>query len=171
MSMLLYAPVLFVLVVLEMIFTAVVSLGVVIYFSSLPDVDLDYWFLSHRGFTHTVSFSVLIGFLFSGVGTLLVNISVSSGFVEPVNMVTTGVPVGGFFLGVFIVCSHIVGDVITPSGVRPFAKPPLVPNLPIFWNKRYSFGWVLASNTIANGGLLFISVIVCTVAFMSGLAL
>lgn len=63
------------------------------------------------------------------------------------------------FLGFHAVATHLVGDVVTPAGIRPFAP---------VCDTKYSIGIVKAANPVANslcyvGGLLAICVSIAVV--------
>jgi len=167
-NMILYAPILFVLVALDFIITGILGLVIMIYFASLPDMDLSHWFLKHRGFTHTYVFALIVGTVFGAFGLIISSAGMNAGILEQSTWNQSGLPVGAFFLGVYVIVGHIIGDIITPAGVRPFAKPRFIPNLPIFWDKQYSLSLVYAKNTLANGGFLLIGGLLIAIAFVSG---
>lgn len=68
----------------------------------------------------------------------------------------------GAVVGTLAVVAHILADVLTPTGVRPFA--------PVRGGK-YTLDVVTAANPIANYALLVIGVVVAGVAVAGGLAL
>ena len=85
--------------------------GIAVVVSTLPDID-QHLPIPHRGPTHTVAFVVaagLIAGLASAFGAALVSGSLPAWAPLYVAAVT-GVTLG----------SHLVGDVLTPMGVRPF---------------------------------------------------
>ena len=115
----------------------------------LPDVDHRLPLISHRGVTHTLVFAALVGGVFAVVGAL------AGGALGPVvgdpPVGTDGVLAGvglagfGFVLGALTVCTHLLGDVLTPSGVA------------LLWplsNRRYTLGVTPAKSRLANYGLL-----------------
>lgn len=164
-NMILYSPILFVMVVFEFILAGLISLGLVIYFSSLPDIDLRTRHLTHRGFTHTYSFGIVVGIIFSGLYTMLGVLGISIGLIEPTLFNLIGIPVWGFFIGLFTILGHISGDIITYSGVRPFNKPKNFPDLPIFTNKKYTANLLAASNSWANIGFLIMGIGAISLSF------
>ncbi|MDY6776366.1 MAG: metal-dependent hydrolase [Halobacteria archaeon] len=67
-----------------------------------------------------------------------------------------------FLLGFFGVTTHLIGDVLTPMGIRPLR--------PIH-NEKYRLGWVRAANESANLGLFVggtLLFVVSTVAVVEG---
>ena len=79
-------------------------------FSTVPDID-ESLPIPHRGPTHTLAFAIGTGVL-AGVAALLVAVAVAS------PSVWTPAFVGGVVT--VSLCSHLVGDVLTPMGIRPF---------------------------------------------------
>lgn len=111
-SLLLYAPFLTAFLALDAPLMAFAGLLTMLTLASAPDKDLDYWFLPHRGPTHSVWFA-------AGVGVLTVPFFI---IIPPM---LTGVPwwtqaVLGWFFGFYGIIGHIAGDAITPTGVKPF---------------------------------------------------
>ncbi|MFB6131413.1 MAG: metal-dependent hydrolase [Salinigranum sp.] len=105
--------------------------------STLPDVDQHVGFLVHRGLTHTVWFAALVG-LAVGAGVLLSGFDAARG-ASPIHR-----GVEGFAVGALAVGSHLLGDVITPMGIRPFAP---------LWHASFTLDLVLAKNPTANRAL------------------
>lgn len=166
-NMILFAPILFIMMSFEYIFISIFGLIIITYFASLPDIDLKYQFLTHRGFTHTYLFGLFIGLISSSLFTIINVLSINSGIIEPSIFNMIGIPIWGFFIGLFTVMGHIIGDVITPAGIRPFKKPKYIPNLPIFSDKKYTFDLVYAANTWANIGFLLIGIMSTTISIIS----
>lgn len=118
----------------------------------LPDLDMKLPGVTHRGITHTIWFagvcaliSAVFGFaLLSVVGTLLLPMRLHAFFVGILFFA---------YLGFHAVMTHLLGDVVTPAGIRPF--------VPVRGTK-FSLGIVKAANPVANllcyvGGLLAVS--------------
>jgi inner membrane protein len=76
--------------------------------ATLPDVDGHLPRIRHRGITHTIWFAALVG-LFVGIGTTILAPSTPRAFLF------------GFVVGTCGVLAHLVGDVVTPMGISPFA--------------------------------------------------
>jgi inner membrane protein len=83
--------------------------------ATLPDLDLYVDALPHRGLTHTVLFAA-----FAGVFAAVVVSTYARSFGLPRRTV---VRLGAFACLVLVgsVASHLVGDLVTPMGVWPFA--------------------------------------------------
>ncbi len=158
-NMILFSPVLFIMIILEFFVLGIVGLISVIYFASLPDIDLKVKRLKHRGFTHTISFAVLMGLISLFIAIFINSIVINIGFIHASLFNLIFIPVYGFFIGFFIVMGHIMGDIITPSGVRIFKKPKYVPNLSIFSDKKYSLNLIKAKNIFANVLFLFVGIL------------
>ncbi len=79
--------------------------------ATLPDVD-QLLPIPHRGPTHTLAFTVVVGVI-AGVGTALVSGATATSPPE-----WTPIFVGS--VATVSLWSHLAGDVITPMGIRPF---------------------------------------------------
>jgi inner membrane protein len=113
-SLLLYAPIISVLFGSDEPIIALAGLAVVVYTASLPDIDIKAplrYFIGHRTWTHSLWFAVLVGLL-TGAGFALLDPVVETQGIETLFVV-------GFLLGVFGVLCHLVGDVLTYSGIQP----------------------------------------------------
>ncbi|AQL41300.1 hypothetical protein BV210_00590 [Halorientalis sp. IM1011] len=109
--------------------------------ASLPDVDHELPLVSHRGVTHTIWFALLVGFGFGSVGWVLGG--------RPTTPVAPELAVAGFGFGTLGVCAHLLGDVLTPMGIRPLW--PLS-------GRAITLDLVRAKNPLANYGLLALGV-------------
>lgn len=96
-------------------------LGVLVVFTtaSMPDVDLRLPVVSHRGITHTVWAAVAVGGVVAGPvyyfqGTIAATVPELGGYTP----LSFALFVGGFLA--FSVIGHLVGDMLTPMGIRPF---------------------------------------------------
>lgn len=80
----------------------------------IPDIDMKLP-IKHRGITHTIWFSLFIGFIFSILTILLISI------VNPQITVFEGIfPVlFSFFIGNMVVIGHLLGDAVTMMGIKP----------------------------------------------------
>lgn len=152
-----YSPIMLILIAIDQMALAILGLLFIANFASLPDLDLNYWFLAHRGFTHTYSFAFIIGLITGLISIPLVLVAVYFGFVSTFLQVFLLI-LGSALMGVYAVALHLVGDVITPSGIRPFKKPPYVPNSSIFSEKRYTFDICKAANDMANFSFLVLGI-------------
>ena len=147
-SLVAYAPVGFVLAALGVVELAVGGAAVVVAGAMIPDWDQRVPFISHRGPTHTVWFALLVGGVYAAIGAILGS-SVGVGGIALFGLV-------GGAVGVATIVGHLLGDVLTPMGIRPF-KP--------MSSASYSLGVAKAANPIANYALLVIGVAAIAVAF------
>ena len=116
----------------------------------LPDVDLRLPFVSHRGPTHTLLFAALVGGALAGTAALLAP-RLPAALAAPW-LVPFAAFVGGFGVG-----THLLADVLTPTGV------------PLFWplsNRRFSLRLVGSDSTLANWGLLALGAFVTALAVL-----
>ncbi|MFB6167495.1 MAG: metal-dependent hydrolase [Haloferacaceae archaeon] len=134
-SLLAYAPVGLALVLAGRPAVAVAAGAGVLWLARLPDVDHRLPGVPHRGPTHSLAFAALVGAALGGAA--LVG-SRALGFVNP-----TGLAALAAAVGVFGVCAHLLGDVLTPAGVR------------LFWpvGPEFSVSLTTADSTRWNYGL------------------
>lgn len=154
--------------------------------ASIPDIDIKYNFIQHRGITHTVWFGILFG-IFCSVLTFLfiygvnqsqilliennVDVTEMFGFLSEGSIFSESMAIQlimyHFFLGFITIIFHLIGDVITPAGLRPFSKPKYLPNLFIFSDKRYSFSLTYARNSFSNTIFLIIGLLLNSVIYLN----
>lgn len=108
-----------------------------------PDLDAFLPGLAHRGLTHSAAAAVTLGLVVAGAAWLHSR-SAASGRRRHAVL--------GFVVGAGGVGSHLLGDVVTPMGVRPFY--PVSPAV-------YSFDLFSASNGMANLAVLTFGVLAC----------
>lgn len=164
-NMMLYSPILFLSIVLEMFIFGILGWLFMTYFAHFPDIDLKFRFIKHRGFTHTISFAFIFGLFTSIVSLFLFSLAVHNSFI------LIGVLISSFILGAYTIIGHIIGDVLTPTGVKPLQKPKYAPDLDIFSDKKYTLDWVSASNKPANIGFLCSGLVLTSISTFSGLAI
>ncbi|RXK49146.1 metal-dependent hydrolase [Halorientalis pallida] len=140
-SLLVVLPVAVVLVLAGRPDLAVLGEVCVLSVASLPDVDHELPLVSHRGVTHTVWFALSIGFGFAAVGWVLGGRVTTPRSAE--------LAVAGFGFGTLGICAHLLGDVLTPTGITPLW--PLS-------RRTVTFDLVRAKNPVANYGLLGVGV-------------
>lgn len=145
LALLVAAPVAFVLVRTGRARATLVGAGALLGSVMLPDVDLVVRSLAHRGLTHTVWAALALGALFAAVAWRL------GGGGDPRDRAAFGFGVGATSIG-----SHLLGDVITPMGLRPFA--PLS-------GAEYSLALVAARDPAANLAVFVVGVAVFGHAF------
>lgn len=111
----------------------------------LPDVDL-HLSLAHRGLTHTVWVALLLGGLLAAGGWWLGPL----GATDRTEAATVAFATGGGS-----VTAHLLGDVLTPMGVRPFTPLSSV---------EFSLALVAASDPAANLALFVAGAVTFVVA-------
>jgi inner membrane protein len=157
-SLLLGSPVALVLLLEGYITSGFSYIFVVMMLSSYPDIDLNTDGLSHRGFTHTVWFGLLVGSILSFISLLIViQETIINYYLDP--SLFPLVMLGAGLTGIIF---HTAGDIVTPAGVQ--IMPPFIDEI--------GFGFFRANNKIANVGLLtmgFISLVSCLMIFSYGI--
>jgi len=121
---------------------------VLLWLAMLPDVDTRLPVISHRGPTHTFLFVLAVGVAVGLVAEFVVAPTVGEfGAVAWIGVpgFRTGLGEFGFVIGTLAILSHLLADVITPMGVRPFW--PLS-------GRSFSLDITPARNTVANYVLL-----------------
>jgi len=164
-----YAPVAYVLVSAGQ--GTLAALGVIgmVVIEPLPDRDMEIPGLKHRGASHTLVGALFIGLGVAGavvvgdrvmtgyLGVSVIESVARSGGVEMLSETTAEGPTldvtatagFAFAIGVLAVVAHLLSDVLTPMGIRPF--------WPVS-RRRVSLGVWTASNRIANPALLVLGV-------------
>lgn len=138
-SLLVFAPIAFVLLAVGRADLAVVTGGAMLWLAMLPDLDHRVPGISHRGPTHSLLFAAVVGGVFAAAGVALGTVVGGSGS-------TAGIPLPalGFAIGALVVLAHLLGDALTPAGVN-FLWP--------VSTRTYTIGLCRADNTVANYGL------------------
>jgi inner membrane protein len=148
-SLLVFAPLGFALVVAGHPEAALAGGAVVLGLTPLPDYDQRVPLLTHRGVTHTVLFAMLVGAAVGGVGWLVAAGETGVGVAPPV------AAAAGFAAGALAIGAHLLGDVLTPAGIEPLW--PLS-------SRNYSLSVTTAANPVANYLLFGAGVFVTAVA-------
>ncbi|KAB1194544.1 metal-dependent hydrolase [Haloferax sp. MBLA0076] len=152
-SLVVFAPLGFALVQTGYPELALVAGGVMCWLAMLPDLDVRVPGISHRGPTHTFLFAVLVG----GVGGAAAFVLASNAG-QPESVATT-LGAFGFAVGTLTVLAHLLGDLLTPMGIRPLW--PLS-------SRKFTLSLWTADNTIANYGLFGLGVFaVAAAAYLS----
>lgn len=140
LSLFLSAPIVAVLVSYELGVLALVFVVSVFSLPSIPDIDIhlqEYTPITHRGITHTVWFAMFFGVLYAG----FVFGGMTYFGIEDTTVPLWKVLAFSWFTGFCVIMFHILGDVITPMGVKVFSRD----------NRGgFSLDFVLAKNRIAN---------------------
>ncbi|RKS75794.1 inner membrane protein [Haloarcula quadrata] len=139
-----YAPIAVIVMALGVVEMAVAGGAIVVGGAMLPDYDQRVPGISHRGPTHTVWFALAVGAVLGGAGALI------GGVIPAV--------VGGVS-GVLLVLAHLLADVLTPMGIRPFAP---------VRDTRYTLDVGKAANPVANYALLVVGILVAGTALYAG---
>jgi len=117
--------------------------GIALVVTVIPDFDLYVPWLTHRGVTHSLLAAVCFGVVVAAVVARWTDpLALSEDYVRRATL--------GFAVGAGSIVSHLVGDVITPMGIRPF--------LPL--DSVYSLNLVYAKDTGANLAFIVIGVVV-----------
>lgn len=118
-------------------------------FATLPDADTSTRVVKHRGWTHTVWFLPVAGLLY-WVGVELIVFGLPAHPLVARVFALQNVVVLGL-VAVAAVCSHYLGDLITPRGLRLFHPvfPREIAGLRVS-ERKISLDWTRASNTTAN---------------------
>ena len=113
--------------------TALLGGVAVLALTMVPDCDTLTDRIDHRGPTHSLTFALLTGLLLGTVATLL-----APGL-------ALELAAFAFAVGVLAVVSHLLADVLTPMGVRPFWP---------LWDRTFSLELTYARDPVANYLLL-----------------
>ena len=139
-SLLVFAPVGYALLRRGEVSLAFLAGAVMLGLSTLPDVDHRLPGVTHRGVTHTIGFALLVGAATGAVGFAF----------DPAPAPTESeLAVFGALVGALGILAHLLGDVLTPMGVRPFW--PLS-------RRSYSLRVTRADNALANNALFALGV-------------
>nr|WP_245681252.1 metal-dependent hydrolase [Halorientalis regularis] len=151
MALLVYAPVAAIMLALGYARLTLLGGAVVVGGAMIPDLDQRVPGIAHRGPTHTVWFALAVGI---GAGTIGGLLGWQRG---PLAALGTGL--FGVFVGTLTVGAHLLADVLTPTGIRPFAP---------VRDDRYTFDIAKAANPIANYALLAAGVVASGAALVVG---
>ena len=118
--------------------------GIALVVTMFPDADLYLPWVTHRGVTHSLLAAVCLGVVVAAVATARWRdpLTSSEDYVRRAML--------GFTVGAGSVVSHLLGDIITPMGIRPFNPVDSV----------YSLNLVYANNLEANLACMLIGVVV-----------
>lgn len=146
-----YAPIAYVLLVSGKEKAMGTGLIVAVLLTLSPDIDMWLPFVAHRGITHSLVAAVCLGV---GVGV--------AGWMSSLWSPGDGGERAalGFLVGSLSILSHLLGDVITPMGVKPF--------LPLN-QTSYTADLVSAFSPEANRGLFILGVVVLWMALNHGM--
>lgn len=156
-ALLVYTPVVSVLVSTDRLALAAFGLAGMVALEPLPDRNMEIPWLTHRGGSHTVLCAALVGLCVGGVVLVagrhlrallvsqLAGTALSQTAGEIAAMDVQALALFAVAIGGLAIVSHLLGDVLTPMGIRPFW--PLS-------SRTLSLGVWTARNRIANPALL-----------------
>ena len=136
-ALLCYSPIAFALLARGEEGAALLGGALAISLAMAPDCDHAVPFLKHRGLTHTIWFALLVGLLVGAAGWTVGSRTDAA--------TATFLGRFAFVVTTVTIVSHLLADVITPMGIRPFR--PLS-------DRHFTLELVLAKNWTANA-LLF----------------
>lgn len=165
LSLVLAAPIAGGIALLTTPLNAVLLLAGAIIGSGLPDLDTQTSIVKHRGFTHTVWFTGMITILGTVFFTAFMQLFPFTGFIIeafelPGTFMYTAPVVFGVATG-YGVITHLLGDAITPRGIKPFH--PVTPRNRggVTVNEsKYVYDVANASNKTLNEGMFAAGVVV-----------
>lgn len=173
-GLLLYSPFLFIFFLFDFAEMGLLFGAIFIFLSFHPDIDMkiqrktsflrnDYLkniipflenFLNltkHRSITHTVWYALLWGIIVA-IGSFMI--------FSPVNLLNIILFVSlGFIIGFLGIISHLLGDILTPMGIKPF--------YPVK-NKNYSLNKFKAKNPFYNYGFLILGIVISSLIVFIG---
>ena len=123
--------------------------GLALAVTMVPDLDLYLPWFTHRGLSHSLLAAVCVG--------VVVAVVVAARWGDPLASSADYVrrAMLGFTVGAGSIVGHLVGDVITPMGVRPFFPLDSVYTLNLFY----------AKDVEANLAFMLIGVVVFSIVF------
>lgn len=144
-ALVVYSPIGGVVAILGYETIALIGGVIVVSLSMLPDYDHHVPTLEHRGLTHTVAFALFVGIALAAGAAMVA---------EAQRFESVGFTGFAFLVGTLSILSHVLGDAITPAGVRPFW--PL--------SKRwYTLSLVRSSDRVVNYALFATGVLVVAI--------
>lgn len=132
-ALLLYSPVAFRYLSAGETALAILGGAIAVSLATAPDCDEYLPFVEHRSVTHTVVFALLVG------ATIGAAAWVVGSRVDPT--IAGSVARFAFGVGTLTVVSHLLADVVTPMGIRPF--------WPVS-DRHFTLGLVYSKNWTAN---------------------
>lgn len=172
-GLIVYSPFLLFLLAFGFEYFAIVFGAIFIFLSTHPDIDVKLQnktsflrkdslrklipfldkFLNitqHRGITHTIWYAILWGLICSSLAFLVIDID---SFLDIFFIVFS------FFIGFMGIVSHLLGDIITPAGIKPL--------YPVK-DKNYTFDLTKAKNPFYNHGLFLSGIFITLVTLYLG---
>lgn len=147
-NIILYSPIMLLLSIFELNNIAIIGFLLMVLFPSLPDKDQKIPFIQHRGFTHTIWFSLIIGTL---IGSIFYGLStIFNILLKPIHTFIVM-----FLIGNLLILFHLAGDFLTYAGINIFH--------PI--GSKSSLNLWESGDPKPNFGFLFIGIIITVLIF------
>mgnify|MGYP006282174845 FL=1 len=122
--------------------------GIALVVTMFPDFDIFLPWVTHRGVTHSLLAAVCLGVVVAVVAARSGDpLESSASYISRALL--------GFAVGAGSIVSHLVGDIITPMGIRPF--------LPV--DSVYTLNLVYAKDLGANLALIVIGLVVFSTVY------
>lgn len=170
-ALLVYAPVAYGLIRGDQIALAALGLIGMLVIEPSPDRDIEIPWLTHRGASHTLLCAALVGLCLGGIvlvggrrlRALIVNQLAGTALSRTASgiaaMDVQALALFAFAIAGLAIVSHLLGDVLTPMGIRPF--------WPVS-SRTLSLDLWTASNRLANPALLILGIVALTGAVWFG---
>lgn len=149
-GMLLYSPFTYVLFEFDIQTGWGLGLVAMAVWSFAPDIDMQLP-IRHRGPTHSLGAAVLAG-LITATAAVYFLANGADGLVQTIPTYIAAIAFG-FTIGFVGVIGHLVGDAMTPMGIRPWQP---------YSNRKYTWNLVYAKDKRANQGLSMIGAVALT---------
>jgi len=147
LALLVFSPLAFLLNISHASEAAFIGILIVVGVAPIPDIDQHIPFVSHRGITHTVWFIIAASTIATAVtwaaaiqGTQAIQGTLSTASAPNLILHALGV---GFLVALGLI-THLIGDMMTPMGIKPFA--------PVN-DKKYTWKLTTSGDSTANNGL------------------
>ena len=146
-SFLAFSPLAFLLNASNAPEVALVGFLIVTGVTPIPDIDQRVSLVSHRGITHTVWFVIVASMIATAVtwAAALYVIQTIHGTLLTTSVPSLVLPAAGVgFLVALGLIAHLIGDMLTPRGIKPFAPVD---------DTKYAWDFTTAGNSTANNAL------------------
>jgi inner membrane protein len=147
LALLVFSPLAFLLNISHASEAAFIGVLIVVGVAPIPDIDQHIPVVSYRGITHTVWFIIASSTIATAVtwaaavqGTQAVHGTLSTASIP--NLILPALVVG--FLVALGLTTHLIGDMMTPMGIKPFA--------PVS-DTKYTWKLTTSGDSTANNGL------------------
>jgi inner membrane protein len=138
--------------------------------SNLPDIDTSIQIVKHRGFTHTfwfVGIASVASSVFIYITATYIPLGTVIRYTQSTQIVMSILFGGSVGLGVI---THLLGDVITPTGIKPYHPVTPRDTLPVsISEKKYVYEIAKASNKKYNIGFSILGVLSASISAVIGI--